>query len=71
MAHTRRLMTDQDFQEAMDRHMSIRVFKNDLVVDSGGVIIRFDETTVVIQSGVGDVAYHQREECEFFPMRKK
>ncbi|WP_166238966.1 hypothetical protein [Paenibacillus turpanensis] len=71
MAQNRKLTTDQDFSEAMEKERGIRVFKDDLIVDSGGTIIRFDEETVVIQSGVSDVTYHSRTSCEFFEMRKK
>ncbi len=62
----RRLLTDQDFQEAMDRQVAVRVFQNDHIVDSGGIIIRFTDTSIVTQSGVSDVTYHQRNACEFF-----
>jgi ribosome maturation factor RimP len=71
MSLNRRLITDQDFQEAMDRQVKIRVFQNDHIVDSGGHIIRFDESTVVVQSGVSDLSYHQRNQCEFFDIRKR
>ncbi|MDQ1912491.1 hypothetical protein RAC89_19035 [Paenibacillus sp. GD4] len=71
MSLNRRLITDQDFQEAMDRQVKIRVFQNDHIVDSGGLIIRFDESTVVVQSGVSDLSYHQRNQCEFFDIRKR
>jgi len=71
MAHNRRLETDQDFHEAMEKKMSIRVFKDDLIVDSGGVIIRFDDDTVVVQSSVSDLAYHPRNSCEFFGTKVK
>lgn len=71
MAHNRKLLIDRDFQEAMERHTSLRVFKDDQIVDSGGVIIRFDDQTVVVQSGVSELAYHSRKECEFFEMRKR
>lgn len=67
----RRLLTDQDFQEAMERQAAIRVFQNDHIVDSGGIIIRFTDTAIVIQSGVSDVAYHQRNACEFFELKKR
>lgn len=70
MAQNRRLETDADFAEAMERRMSIRVFRDDHVVDAGGNIIRFDDETVVIQSGVSDIAYHDRSLCKFFTMRK-
>lgn len=71
MAQNRRLLTDQDFKEAMERQTAIRVFQDDHVVASGGVITRFDEQSVVLQSGVSDISYHQRELCEFFEMRKR
>ena len=70
MIRNRRLATVQDFQEAMDNEIPVRVFKDDMMIDSGGRIIRFDDTIVVIQSGVSDVAYHSREQCEFFEMKK-
>ncbi|WP_163857619.1 hypothetical protein [Paenibacillus elgii] len=71
MARNHRLVTDADFQEAMEREAPIRVFQDDHVVGSGGIITRFDNDTVVIQSGVSDVAYHRRDLCEFFEMRKR
>ncbi|MGG1599392.1 hypothetical protein [Paenibacillus naphthalenovorans] len=67
----RRLLTDQDFQEAMDRQVAVRVFQNDHILDSGGIIIRFTDTSIVTQSGVSDVTYHQRNACEFFEMKKR
>jgi ribosome maturation factor RimP len=71
MAHNRRLITDQDFKEAMERQVSIRVFQDDHIVDSGGVIVRFDDQTIVVQSTVSDLHYHQRDLCEFYEMRKR
>jgi hypothetical protein len=71
MANNRRLMTDADFQEAMDLHRVIRVFQDDLIVSTGGTIIRFDDETVVIQSGVSDIHYHPRVRCEFFEQRRR
>jgi hypothetical protein len=71
MAHNHRLVTDQDFKEAMDRQVNVRVFQDDLIVDSGGIIIRYSDTAIVIQSGVSEVAYHPRDLCEFFEMRKR
>ncbi|RUS46792.1 hypothetical protein [Cohnella sp. AR92] len=71
MAIQRRLTTDADFEEAMTRQLGIRVFRDDQIVDSGGVIIRFDENTIIIQSGVGDFAYHPRALCEFFELKKR
>jgi hypothetical protein len=70
MAINRRLETDQDFQEAMDRQARIRVFLNDHMVDSGGVITRFDDKIIAVQTSVSDLSYHQRQLCEFFETRK-
>ncbi|MBP2000586.1 hypothetical protein J2Z69_001617 [Paenibacillus shirakamiensis] len=70
MPITRPLLTDQDLQEAMDTHKRIRVFQNDHLIGSGGNIIRFDDQTVIIQSGVSDLAYHTRRDCQFFEIRK-
>ncbi|WP_239616246.1 hypothetical protein [Cohnella mopanensis] len=71
MALNIRLLTDQDFEEAMQRQARMRVFKNDHIIDSNGIIVRYDSQTIVIQSGVGDLAYHSREDCEFFELRKR
>ncbi|SEF66518.1 hypothetical protein SAMN02799616_00802 [Paenibacillus sp. UNC499MF] len=38
MAQNRRLTTDQDFKEAMDRQAPVRVFKNDHIVDTGPLL---------------------------------
>ncbi|GAK41734.1 hypothetical protein ACFSVM_00245 [Paenibacillus shunpengii] len=69
MATNRRLITNLDFEEAMTRKRRIRVFKDNQQIDSGGVIIRYDEMTIVIQSSVSDIAYHQRQDCEFFELK--
>jgi hypothetical protein len=66
MARNRRLLTDRDFQEAMDREYPLRVFRDDLIIDSGGIIIRFDDELVVVQAGVSQISYHERSRCEFF-----
>jgi hypothetical protein len=71
MASNQRLETDQDFKEAMEREAPIRVFQDDHVVDSGGIITRFDDQTIVIQSGVSELAYHARALCEFFEMKRR
>ncbi|SFB62055.1 hypothetical protein SAMN05216312_12014 [Cohnella sp. OV330] len=71
MSINRRLFTDADFQEAMERQLRMRVFKNDHIVDSGGVILRFDDNTVVIQTSVSELAYHNRRDCEFFELKRK
>ncbi|MDO7907124.1 hypothetical protein Q5741_11955 [Paenibacillus sp. JX-17] len=69
MPTTRVLLTDSDFQEALDRELSIRVFEDDHLVSSGGTIIRFDDQIVAIQSSVSDLQYHSRSTCEFFEIR--
>ena len=71
MARNRKLSTDADFQEAMEQQMPIRVFQDEHMVDAGGVIIRFDEEKIVIQSSVSEMAYYDRNACEFFEMPKK
>ncbi|MDG0792815.1 hypothetical protein OMP38_19515 [Cohnella ginsengisoli] len=71
MSINRRLTTDADFQEAMERQLRMRVFKDDHIVDSGGVILRFDDNTVVIQTSVSELAYHNRRDCEFFELKRK
>lgn len=71
MSINRRLLTDTDFQEAMERQLRMRVFKDDHIVDSGGVILRFDDNTVVIQSSVSELAYHNRRDCEFFELKRR
>ncbi len=68
MARNRRLITDKDLQEAMEQETPIRVFRDDAIVDSGGIVTRFDDDIVVIQAGVGDVSYHRRDESEFYEM---
>ncbi|MCM3203978.1 hypothetical protein [Paenibacillus illinoisensis] len=70
MPTNRRLETEADFQEAMDLQHKIRVFKDNHQIDSGGVIIRFDSQTIVVQSSVSELAYHSRTACEFFEIRK-
>ncbi|MFD0695681.1 hypothetical protein ACFQZT_16390 [Paenibacillus sp. GCM10027628] len=71
MARNHRLITDIDFQEAIDRNASVRVFKDDHIVDSNAVILRFSETTVVVQTQVSDLTYYDRNACEFFEMKKR
>lgn len=71
MAYNRKLETDADFREAMERQVPIRIFRDDHVVGAGGIISRFTESEIIIQSGVGDLAYFRRDECEFFGMKKR
>jgi len=69
-AVNRRLVTDCDMQDAMDRGVLIRVFEQNHIVQSGGTIVRFDDRTVVIQAGVSDVTYYARSDCEFFELKR-
>ncbi|MNI18397.1 hypothetical protein D3C73_718040 [compost metagenome] len=70
MALNRKLVTDLDLKEAMERQVRIRIFQDDRVVESGGIISRFDEASVVIQSGVSDINYYPRASCEIFEIKK-
>lgn len=69
MSIVRPLLTDKDFQEAMDLQYKVRVFLNDQMIDSGTFIIRFTDETIVTQSGVSSVDYYKRTECEFYEVR--
>ncbi|MFD0961178.1 hypothetical protein [Paenibacillus chungangensis] len=71
MSMNRKLLRDADFQEAMEREKRIRVFQNNAIIDMSSSIVRFDDDTVVTQSGVGDLMYHRRSACEFFELRKR
>ncbi|MCU6710967.1 hypothetical protein M6D81_19915 [Paenibacillus sp. J5C_2022] len=71
MSMNRRLLTDADFQEALEREKKIRVFQDNAIIDMSSSIVRFDDDTVVTQSGVGDLMYHRRSECEFFELRRR
>lgn len=71
MARNRKLITDQDLLEAIESETSIRVFENDHVVDSGGIIVRFTDEIVVIQSEVSQITHYDRTKCEFYEMRKR
>jgi len=68
MPRNRRLVTDADLQEAMERQTPIRVFQDDAIVASGAWIVRFDDRRVVLQSSVSDLAYFTRDDCELFEM---
>lgn len=70
MPINRRLITDQDFSEALERHLCVRVFQDDQLIGSGGTIVRFDDQMIVVQSSVSDLAYHPRKQCEFFEVKK-
>ncbi|GIQ68880.1 hypothetical protein DUZ99_19275 [Xylanibacillus composti] len=69
MARTRKLLTDDDFQEAMNKQFAVRVFEHDHLISAGGRIIRFDDNQVVIQQSISDIAYHARASCDFFETR--
>lgn len=71
MARNQRLVTDIDFQDAVERQAVVRVFKDDHIVDSNAVVLRFSEKTVVVQTRVSDLTYYDREVCEFFEMKKR
>lgn len=69
-AVNRRLVTDYDLNDAMERGVLIRVFEQDHIVQSGGTIVRFDDRTVVIQAAVSDISYYARSDCEFFELKR-
>ncbi|WP_054028272.1 hypothetical protein [Bacillus sp. FJAT-28004] len=71
MAINRRLSTDQDFEEVIELQQRIRVFQDNQLIDSSSLVVRFDDSIIVTQSGVSDIAYHNRKECEFFLLRKR
>lgn len=71
MSINRRLLTDIDFEEALQNGSRIRVFCDNQIVDASSLVVRFDERTVVTQSSVSDLMYHNRAECEFFDLRKR
>ncbi|MNW28712.1 hypothetical protein D3C74_55490 [compost metagenome] len=69
MPINRRLNTDADFQEVLDLQIPVRIFEADQLVGSGGVVIRFDDQTIVVQRSVSEVDYHSRDNCEFFALK--
>lgn len=71
MSLNRRLWTDADFEEALQKGTRIRVFRDNHIVDGSSVIVRFDDATVVTQSSVSDLMYHERAGCEFFDIRRR
>lgn len=71
MAVLRRLMTDQDFEDAIERESRIRVFQDNLIIDDKAIVIRFDDSKIVTQASVGDITYHSRKSCEFFVLKKQ
>ena len=71
MAQHRRLETDQDFAEALERGVKVRVFKDDQIAEQGGQLLRYSDTSIVLQSSVSDITYHDRGQCEFFELKVK
>ncbi|WP_424767118.1 hypothetical protein [Paenibacillus sp. sgz302251] len=71
MAVNRRLDTDTDFEEVFEKQLRVRVFQDNQIVESSAIVVRFDDSIVVTQSGVSDIAYHNRKDCEFFELRKR
>ncbi|QDH22409.1 hypothetical protein [Saccharibacillus brassicae] len=70
MATNRRLESETDFQEAMDQERTVRVFRDDEMLNAGGLIIRFDSSMVAVQSSVSDLDYYDRDRCEFYELRR-
>ncbi|WP_068787302.1 hypothetical protein [Paenibacillus phocaensis] len=70
MPTLRELFTDLDFQEALDRKLRIRVFRDDHMIDNGSIVIRFTDDTIITQAGVSELSYHPRRECQFFELRR-
>ena len=64
-----KLFTDEDFQEAVDQESLIRVFKDNHIVEHRVIVIRFNESTVITQSNVSDLTYHNRADCEFYLLK--
>ncbi|KRE48795.1 hypothetical protein [Paenibacillus sp. Soil522] len=71
MAINRRLHTDCDFEEVIRQQQRIRVFQDNQLIDSSSLVVRFDDSIIVTQSGISDISYHNRKECEFFVLRKR
>ncbi|MBT2291662.1 hypothetical protein J7E73_21535 [Paenibacillus albidus] len=69
MPINRPLHTDNDFQDAVDRKLPVRVFEDDHLVNKGATIVRFTDSDVVIQSRVSDLTYYSRSSCQFFEVR--
>lgn len=70
MPTIRRLITEQDLQTAMEQGLRIRVFRDSHLIESGSIIIRLTEDTVITQSSVSDLTYHNRNNCQFFELKK-
>lgn len=70
MPTVRKLLTEQDFQDALTHQLRIRVFQGQHLVDNGSIIIRLDGDTVITQKSVSDISYHSRQNCQFFEVKK-
>ncbi|GIP27011.1 hypothetical protein J23TS9_21410 [Paenibacillus sp. J23TS9] len=70
MATIQELLTDADFQEAEQKKLPIRVFRDDHLIDSLTYVIRFTDTTIITQKDVSDMTYHSRGECQFYELKK-
>ncbi|WP_074048691.1 hypothetical protein [Paenibacillus ihumii] len=70
MPTVRRLITEHDLQTAMEQGLRIRVFHDNHLIESGSVIIRLTEDTVITQSSVSDLSYHNRSSCQFYELKK-
>lgn len=71
MAIQYRLTTDEELQEAIDKQLQVRIFKGDLLIEARAVIVRYDDRLIVTQSGVSDLGYYQRADCECFALRRR
>ncbi|MGN7356379.1 hypothetical protein ACTHPF_03370 [Paenibacillus sp. SAF-054] len=70
MATVRELLSEADFEEAEQRKLPIRVFRDDHLIDAMTYIVRFTDTTIITQKDVGDMTYHSRRECQFYELKK-
>lgn len=71
MAINRRLGSDRDFEEMIEKQLRVRVFQNNQIIDAGSVVVRFDDSIIVTQSGIGDISYHSRQDCEFYELKRR
>ncbi|MNI30249.1 hypothetical protein D3C73_840900 [compost metagenome] len=70
MPTIRRLFSDQDFQEAVDQKLHIRIFRDNHLIEADSFVIRYTDETIITQSRVSDLTYHPRKECQFFELKK-
>ncbi|MBA9088141.1 hypothetical protein FHR92_004637 [Fontibacillus solani] len=70
MPTIRRLFTDHDFHEAVDRKLHIRIFRDSHLIEADSFVVRFTDETIITQSSVSDLTYHPRKECQFFELKK-